>query len=55
MKDWTGRLKEIDSVAAHKKNLNIVLEAFLTSDYASDKTLRTDVIVLFDHLDKMPE
>jgi hypothetical protein len=55
MKNWNSRLNEIDTVKSHKLNLKIVLEAFLTSDYANEKELRTDVIVLFNHLDKFPE
>jgi hypothetical protein len=46
MKEWHKDLLAIDSMANHQSNLNLVLEAFLTSDYANDKEPRTEVIDL---------
>lgn len=50
MKEWHQDLLAIDSMANHQSNLNLVLEAFLTSDYANDKKKRIEILLLFNHL-----
>lgn len=53
MNQWLATLKEIDDISNHQQNLEIVLEAFLTSDYANSKNKRVKVITLFNHLRKL--
>lgn len=53
MSKWIEELKELDSLKNHKNNLQVVLEAYLTSDYANSCKQRTQVIVLFNHLQKI--
>lgn len=50
MNHWIQDLKCIDTLKNHKSNLNLVLEAFLTSDYAHCYRKRTEIITLFKHL-----
>jgi len=50
---WIEDLKGIDTIKNHKKNLDNVLEAYLTSDYANNKEKRTEVVILFKHLKKL--
>jgi hypothetical protein len=53
MEQWIEELKGIDNLSNHKKNLDIVLEAYLTSDYANCRRQRTKVILLFNHISKI--
>ncbi len=53
MQNWYQKLLEIDQLKNHKKNLKTALEAYLTSEYANNKHERTDMLVLFNHLDKL--
>lgn len=53
MDTWTLQLKGIDTMSNHKKNLKTVLEAYLTSDYANCRRQRTEIVILFNHLDKL--
>jgi hypothetical protein len=53
MEQWIEDLKGMDTLSNHKQNLDTVLEAYLTSDYANCKTKRTQIILLFNHLQKL--
>ena len=53
MEEWKKQLNQINDRKTHKVSLNYALEAFLTSDYADDKTKRTDVFLLFSHIKKI--
>ena len=53
MKQWLEELKGINDLSNHQKDLDTVLEAFLTSDYANCKKKRVSVIILFNHLKKL--
>ena len=53
MEEWQQELLSINDMPNHQKNLKLVLEAFLMSDYANCKVMRTDVLILFNHLKKL--
>lgn len=53
MQKWKQELEQLDSKSNHKKLLNKVLEAFLTSHYADEVTERANAIVLFNHFKKI--
>ncbi len=46
----SSNLFSLMSTKEVKKNLNIVFEAFITSDYADDRKQRTDAVLLFSEL-----
>ena len=46
-------LKQLDTIPNLQHTLDLVLEGYLTSDYANDKAQRTKAIVLFNQLKRL--
>tara|TARA_R110002111_G_scaffold86088_4_gene134943 strand:- start:1500 stop:1706 length:207 start_codon:yes stop_codon:yes gene_type:complete len=48
MKQFLNGLKSLDTLENTEKDLDFILEGFMTSDYANNKERRTKALLLFN-------